>query len=90
MTLRIEAGSKADKTVLHLIGQIESEHVEGLKWQISLHRSRVLDLHEVKLVDADVVRFLADCEAEGIEVLHCSRYIREWISREQSIDDRDS
>jgi anti-anti-sigma regulatory factor len=89
MTLRIETSSDVGRTVLHLIGQIGSEHVEELKREISHYRSRILDLQEVKLVDAGVVRFLADCEAEGIEVLHCSRYIREWIRRERNIDDRD-
>jgi hypothetical protein len=29
------------------------------------------------------VRFLSECEAQGIELLHCSPYIREWISRER-------
>ena len=42
----------------------------------------VIDLEEVTLVDLDVVQFLARCEASGIELLHCSPYIREWISRE--------
>ena len=43
----------------------------------------VLDLDEVTVVDVEVVRFLGDCEAAGIAVLHCSPYIREWIRREQ-------
>jgi len=43
----------------------------------------VLDMGGVTLVDIEVVRFLGDCEAGGIELLHCSRYIREWILREQ-------
>ena len=42
----------------------------------------MLDLEEVMLVDLDTVRFLARCEAGGIELLHCAPYIREWISRE--------
>jgi hypothetical protein len=41
-----------------------------------------LDLEEVTLVDIDIVHFLARCEAGGTELLHCSPYIREWISRE--------
>jgi len=42
----------------------------------------VLDLEEVTLVDLDIVQFLARCEARGMELLHCSPYIREWICRE--------
>jgi hypothetical protein len=30
------------------------------------------------------VRFLSDCEGQGIELLHCPLYIREWIAREQA------
>ena len=72
------------RIVLYLIGQIGSEHIDGLKWQISRYESRVLVMQEVMLVDAEVARFLGDCEAEGIEVLHCSRYIREYVSNHAS------
>lgn len=43
----------------------------------------VLDLEHLTLVDVEGVRFLSECEAQGIELLHCSPYIREWISRER-------
>jgi hypothetical protein len=42
-----------------------------------------LDLEEVDLVDVEGVRFLNACEAEGILVLNCSPYIREWMLRER-------
>jgi hypothetical protein len=42
-----------------------------------------LDLEGVTLVDIEVVHFLTNCEARGMEVLHCSPYIREWMRREQ-------
>ena len=44
----------------------------------------VLQLDEVTLVDVDVVRFLNRCELEGIVLVNCSPYIREWMSREQN------
>ena len=43
----------------------------------------MLELRELTLVDADVVRFLSACESEGIQLQHCSAYIREWIVREK-------
>lgn len=46
----------------------------------------VLDLEEVRLVDVEVVRFLGMCEAKGVELVHCSPYIREWVFREQAAD----
>jgi hypothetical protein len=40
-------------------------------------------MSEVTLVDLEVVRFLADCQAHGIELCACPKYIAEWISRER-------
>ena len=48
-----------------------------------------LDLEEVTLVDLDVVRFLGVSEAEGVELVNCSPYIRDWVFRERNTEDRD-
>jgi anti-anti-sigma regulatory factor len=69
--------------VLCLCGHLDSESVEELRAQVLSHDSHALDLAEVTLVDVAVVRFLRACEAEGMEMLNCSRYIREWIDRER-------
>ena len=51
---------------------------------IGVHAARtVLDLQDVTLVDVEAVRFLGACEADSIELLHCSSYIRDWILRER-------
>ena len=85
MTLRIETTSDGQTATLRLIGRIESEYLDELQAQVQRHRTRlVLDLDEVTLVDVGVVRFLMACEAEGIELLNCAPYIREWMSREQA------
>ena len=86
MTLKIERHADGQKTTLRLIGHLQAEYLEALKAQIEGNGPRmVLDLDEVTLVDVEVVRFLGTCEKEGIELLHCPPYIREWISREQQI-----
>ena len=41
-------------------------------------------MDQVTLVDGAVVRFLIACEAEGIELLHGSPYIREWMDGERA------
>jgi hypothetical protein len=83
MTLRIEKSDYGESPFLRLIGQIQEQHLEGLKAQMQSHGpGTVLDLEEVTLVDVDVVRFLATCEAGGTLLLHCPPYIREWIRRE--------
>ena len=83
MTLRIDKASDGLRTTIRLSGQIQWNHLEELKSQMLGGAGTVLDLGEVTLVDVDVVRFLKACEADGVEVVHCSRYIREWMLREQ-------
>ncbi len=41
------------------------------------------DLGEVTLVNVEVIRFLSDCEDEGVVLVHCPPYVREWILRER-------
>ena len=48
----------------------------------------VFDLEEVTLVDLDVVRFLGVAEAEGVELVNCSPYIRDWIFKERISKER--
>jgi len=84
VTLRIEKDSDGQRTTIRLIGRMQREHIEELKAQIKAGGASVtLDLNEVSLVDLDVVRFLATCQTEGISVVHCCRYIRDWIAKER-------
>ncbi len=84
MTLKIERISGKRRTRIRLSGAFRSEHLDQMKAEIERGGPRVaLDLEEVDLVDVEGVRFLNTCEADGISVLHCSPYIREWMSRER-------
>jgi hypothetical protein len=83
VTLKIENLADEHGTTLKLIGRIQAEHLDELRRQIAASGSRALELKEVTLVDADAVRFLGSCESEGIQLLNCSAYIREWIVRER-------
>jgi anti-anti-sigma regulatory factor len=84
MTLKIEKTCDTRCTSLRLIGRIRAEDLAELKLQLEGKRPKVvLDLDEVTIVDTDVVRFLRDCEAGGVHLLHCPPYVREWILREQ-------
>jgi hypothetical protein len=85
MTLRIVKISDGARTVLKLCGRIQAKDMEELREQMDVRtRGTVLDLQEVTLVDIEVVRFLGRCEANGVELAHCSPYIREWVFREQA------
>ena len=84
VTLRIEKDSDGRTTTLRLIGRMRREHIEELKAQIRAGgTSATLDLNEVSLVDLDVIRFLATCQTGGISLVHCSRYIKNWIAKER-------
>jgi hypothetical protein len=84
MTLRIERISGKGKTRIRLSGDFRSEHVAQVKTEIECRGPHVaLDLEEVHLMDVEGIRFLCACKAEGIPVLQCSPYIREWMPREQ-------
>jgi anti-anti-sigma regulatory factor len=85
MTLRIVKISDGARSVLMLSGRIQARDIGELREQMDGRtRGTVLDLQEVTLVDVEVVRFLGLCEAKGVELAHCSPYIREWIFREQA------
>jgi ABC-type transporter Mla MlaB component len=85
MTLRIERTSGRRKTQLGLSGELRQADLEVLKSEIAREGQRVaLDLEEVSLIDLEGIRFLNACEADGIEVLRCAPYMREWMSQERA------
>ena len=85
MTLKIEGFSKKRGTRIHLSGELRSEHLGEVRAEIERGDPRVtLDLDEVNLVDIDAVRFLNACEAQGVEVVNCLPYIREWMFQERA------
>ena len=84
MTLKIEKYSYEHSTTLRLIGRMRAEHLPELEKQIRESESKiVLDLEELNLVDVEVVRFLGTCEAQGVKLLNCCPYIRDWIGKER-------
>jgi hypothetical protein len=79
------------KIVFTLSGRIEIEDVAELQRLLALEspdRNLALDLADVTLVDREAVKFLAHCEADSIELENCPPYIREWIQRETSRNNR--
>jgi hypothetical protein len=65
-----------------LSGRLDQEHLSELRALLEAEGNVgevTLDLDEVRLVDRESVRFLASCEARGIELKNCPLYIREWI-----------
>lgn len=68
--------------MLRLSGRVSGDHLEELQKQLQQREAPAsLDLEEVSLVDAEVVRFFVDLEREGIAISNASSYIREWMKR---------
>jgi hypothetical protein len=84
MTLKIERISGKRRAQIRLSGEFRSDHLDQVKAEIERGGPVVLNLEEVDLVDVEAVRFLNAREEEGISVLYCSPYIREWMLRERA------
>ncbi len=87
MTLRIQRAEDEQCVVFTLSGRIQADHLpelEALLKSASTERKFVLDLQDVKLVDRDVVRFLARIELTRATLKNCPAFVREWISHERN------
>jgi hypothetical protein len=84
--LRIERQSKGrSSTNLKLSGRMQAEGLAQLLAEIEkCNTLPTMDLEEVTLLDRESVRFLIRCESEGIQLLNCPLYVREWITREEN------
>jgi predicted metal-binding protein len=85
MTLRIERSVRQGITVFTLSGRMTAEEVAELKTLFDAdYRTIVLDLQDVRLADRDAVKFLRDCETNGMKLENCPEYVREWMERENN------
>ena len=65
-----------------LSGRIETEDIKQLQELLAAEtsgRQLVLDLRDVTLVNADAVKFLGRCEADGTKLENCPLHVRKWI-----------
>jgi anti-anti-sigma regulatory factor len=82
--MKIEKAAHHGKITVRLIGHFQAEHVGELSKHLQDDGTPVvLDLLEVTIVDVEVVRFLGTCEANGVKIVNCPQYIREWMNRER-------
>lgn len=83
--LRIEKETDGCVSKLKLSGRIQSGCIARIRSAMNDGSARkILDLREVTLVDVGVVRFLISCENEGVELVQCPPYVREWMFRERA------
>jgi hypothetical protein len=72
--------------VFTLIGRLEAENMADLRGLLAAEppgSAVVLDLADLVLVDRDGVRFLRECERDGIVLRNCPQYVRTWMEREE-------
>ena len=85
MTLRIERMCDRGGTRICLAGELRSAHLDEARAEIGRVAGPVtLDLEEVDIIDIDGIRLLNACQAQGVNVVNCSPYIREWMGLERS------
>ena len=83
--LRIEKETDGCVSKLKLSGRIQSGCIARIRSAMNDGCARIiLDLTEITLVDLAAVRFLLGCEDEGIELIQCPPYVREWMLRERA------
>ena len=83
--LRIEKYFDGCVTKLRLSGRIQSDSIDSIRSAMNDgSTNQILDLAEVTLVDVTVVRFLIRCEDDGVELVQCPPYVREWMVRERA------
>jgi len=81
--MKIVNVSHGGAVTIRMSGDVRREHIAELETQLEERQPQmILDLKDVTLVDVDVVRFLAACQRNGMKIIHCPQYIRDWISRE--------
>jgi anti-anti-sigma regulatory factor len=83
--LRIQREANG-QVVLRISGRLDRENLTELKQLLQSEeagRPIVLDLRDLTLVDQEAVRFLGQCDSNGIELQNCAPYIGEWMERQR-------
>jgi hypothetical protein len=83
--VKITRVTEAGSTRVIVSGRIGAPQLPDLRQLLEAENASnaVLDLTEVSLVDDEVVQFLLRCEEQGIGLVSCPAYIREWMVRER-------
>ena len=83
--LKIQRTSNG-QVVFALSGRMDEEHIPELETVISSEakgRRIALDLKDLTPAGQEGISFLGRCEADGITLINCAGYVREWITRQR-------
>ena len=82
---RIQRSANGKVGVLTLSGRIKEADLTELQKLLECEagdHSLTLDLKEVRLVDRDVIGFVAGCKARGVNIANCPAYIQKRVETE--------
>jgi ABC-type transporter Mla MlaB component len=80
---RLAKTGNGEQLILVLSGHIANEQLAELRRTVeaeALPQKVTIDLENLRLVDQDVVAYLAQCDMRGVRIQNCPLYIREWIT----------
>jgi hypothetical protein len=81
---KIERAIEGDVVVFRVSGRMQGELLAELEKAFAAEAKTpavAVDMRDVRLADVETVRFLAMYEAQGVKLLNCPGYVREWIGR---------
>ena len=81
---KIERAVEGDAVVFRVSGRMQGELLAELEKAFAAETKTpavAVDMQNVRLADQETVRFLAMYEAQGVRLLNCPGYVREWITR---------
>ena len=67
-----------------LSGRIQSDGIASIRSELNDGCAHEILMRDVTLVDLATIRFLIRCEDEGVVLMHCPAYVREWMLRERA------
>ena len=83
MTLKIETRRSGHSLIVQLIGELDVEHLDEVKAQVSDAAGPVVvDVGELALISVEGIRFLNACQNNGTPIINASGYITEWMTLE--------
>ena len=83
--LRITRSANGE-VLFKVSGELDAENVAEIEAVISAEKKGtriVLDLADLRSVDAEAVKSLERWEADSIQLKNCTGYIREWVRRQR-------
>ena len=84
MTLKLKRICEKGGTRIRLSGELRYSHLVDVRAEIEqVGQAVTLDIDEVEVVDIDGIRLLNEYQDQGIQVVNCSPYIREWMLQEK-------